>query len=168
MEFGRIWAEINLDALNKNLNQVRRHADNGKVMLAIKADAYGHGLREVAQEVADRVDIFGVASTDEGITLRLGGIKNAILVLSPVPYREIPTLFEHNLTPSVTETEFAQRLSREAVKRGASIGLHVEVDTGMGRTGVDESTAGDFVAGVAKLPGLDLEGVFTHFPAADS
>jgi alanine racemase len=168
MEFGRIWAEINLDALNNNLNQVRRHADSGKVMLAIKADAYGHGLREVAQEVADRVDIFGVASTDEGVTLRLGGIKNPILVLSPVPYREIPALFEHNLTPSVTETEFAQRLSKEAVKREASIGLHVEVDTGMGRTGVDEATAGDFVAGVARLPGLDIEGVFTHFPAADS
>jgi alanine racemase len=168
VEFGRIWAEINLDALNKNLNQVRRHADSGKVMLAIKADAYGHGLREVAQEVADRVDIFGVASTEEGITLRLGGIKNAILVLSPVPYHEIPALFDHDLTPSVTETEFAQQLSREAIKRDACIGLHIEVDTGMGRTGVDESTAGDFVAGVAKLPGLDIEGVFTHFPVADS
>jgi len=168
MEFGRIWAEINLDALNNNLNEVRRHADSGKVLLAIKADAYGHGLREIAQETADRVDFFGVASTEEGITLRLGGIKNTILVLSPVPYREIPALFEHNLTPSVTETEFAQRLSKEAARRKVSIGLHVEVDTGMGRTGVDEETAADFVAAVAGLPGLDVDGVFTHFPAADS
>ena len=168
MEFGRIWAEIDLDALNNNLNEVRRRADNGRILLAIKADAYGHGLREIAQEVADRVDLFGVASTDEGITLRLGGIKNAILILSPVPYREIPALFEHNLIPSVTETEFARQLSKEAVKRGTSIGLHVEVDTGMGRTGVDEETAGEFVAAVAGLPGLDIEGVFTHFPSADS
>jgi len=168
MEFGRIWAEINLDALNNNLDEVRRHADTGRFLLAIKADAYGHGLREVAQETADRVDFFGVASTEEGITLRLGGIKNAILVLSPIPYREIPALFEHKLTPSVTETEFAQRLSAEAVKREASIGLHVEVDTGMGRTGVDEETAAEFVAAVAGLPGLDIDGVFTHFPAADS
>ncbi|MBN2465939.1 alanine racemase [candidate division WOR-3 bacterium] len=168
MEFGRIWAEIDLGALNNNLNEVRRRADNGRVLLAIKADAYGHGLREVAQEVADRVDLFGVASTDEGITLRLGGIKNTILVLSPVPYREIPALFEHNLVPSVTETEFARRLSNEAVKRGTSIGLHVEVDTGMGRTGVDEETAGEFIATVAGLPALDIDGVFTHFPSADS
>jgi len=168
MEFGRIWAEINLDALNNNLNEVRRRADYGKVMLAIKADAYGHGLREVAQEVADRVDFFGVASTDEGITLRLGGIKNPILVLSPVPYREIPSLFEHNLTPSVSETDFARRLSAEATRRGVSIGLHIEVDTGMGRTGIDDETAAEFAAAVAKLPGLDIDGVFTHFPAADS
>jgi len=168
MEFGRIWAEINLDALNNNLNEVRRRADYGKVMLAIKADAYGHGLREVAQEVADRVDFFGVASTDEGITLRLGGIKNPILVLSPVPYREIPSLFEHNLTPSVSETDFARRLSAEATRRGVSIGLHIEVDTGMGRTGIDDETAAEFVAAVARLPGLDIDGVFTHFPAADS
>ena len=168
MEFGRVWAEVNLDALNNNLNEIRRQAENGKVLLAIKADAYGHGLREVAQEVADRVDVFGVAGTDEGITLRLGGVKNTILVLSPVPYRQIPALFEHNLTPSVTEAEFARRLSREAVKRGTSIGLHIEVDTGMGRTGVDDEAAGEFVAGVAGLPGLDIEGVFTHFPAADS
>ncbi|HTW91629.1 MAG TPA: alanine racemase [bacterium] len=168
MEFGRVWAEINLDALNNNLNEVRREADSGKILLAIKADAYGHGLREVAQEVSDRVDVFGVASTDEGITLRLGGIKNAILVLSPIPYREIPALFEHNLTPSVTETEFAHRLSKEAVKRNTTIGLHVEVDTGMGRTGVDDEVAAEFVATVADLPGLDVEGVFTHFPAADS
>jgi len=168
MDFGRIWAEINLDALNNNLNEVRRHAGACKVMLAIKADAYGHGLREVAQEVADRIDVFGVASTEEGITLRLGGIKNTILVLSPIPYHEIPALFEHDLTPSVTETEFARRLSAEAVRRGASIGFHVEVDTGMGRTGVEAVTAGRFVAGVAELPGLELKGVFTHFPAADS
>jgi alanine racemase len=168
MEFGRIWAEINLDALNANLNEVRRQADEGRVMLAIKADAYGHGLREVAHEAADRVDFFGVASTEEGVTLRLGGIKNPILVLSPIPYREIPVLFEHNLIPSVTETEFARRLSKEAVKRDSSIGLHVEVDTGMGRTGVDEETAAEFVAEVAGLPGLDVDGVFTHFPAADS
>ena len=75
MEFGRIWAEINLDALNNNLDEVRRYADTGRFLLAIKADAYGHGLREVAQETANRVDFFGVASTEEGITLRLGGIK---------------------------------------------------------------------------------------------
>ena len=168
MDFGRIWAEINLDALNNNLNEVRRVAGACKVMLAIKADAYGHGLREIAQEVADRVDIFGVASTDEGITLRLGGIKNTILVLSPIPYHEIPALFDHDLTPSVTEPEFAKRLSAEAAKRGATIGFHVEVDTGMGRTGVEAITAGRFVAGVADLPGLELRGVFTHFPAADS
>ncbi|MBM3314003.1 alanine racemase, partial [candidate division WOR-3 bacterium] len=168
MEFGRIWAEVNLDALNDNLNQVRARGGACKVMLAIKADAYGHGLREVAEEVADRVDLFGVASTEEGITLRLGGVKNKVIVLSPIPYHEIPALFEHRLTPSVTEAEFARRLSAEAMTRGAGIGFHVEIDTGMGRTGVETARAARFVATAAELPGLELEGVFTHFPAADS
>jgi len=168
MDFGRIWAEINLDALNANLDQVRRQAGDCRLMLAIKADAYGHGLREVAEEVADRVDMFGVASVEEGISLRLGGITRPILVLSPIPYGEVPALFEHRLTPSVTEAEFARLLSAEAVKRDATMPLHIEVDTGMGRTGVDAGSAARFIAGVADKPGLKLEGVFTHFPSADS
>jgi alanine racemase len=168
MDFGRIWAEIDLDALNNNLDEIRRHTGECRLLLAIKADAYGHGLREVAAEVADRVDVFGVASTEEGITLRLGGIKNPILVLSPIPYREIASLFEHKLTPSVTEAELARRLSREAQRRAQDIDFHVEVDTGMGRTGIDVRDAARFVEDASRLPGLALKGVFTHFPAADS
>lgn len=168
MDFGRIWAEIDLDALNSNLNEIRRQTGDCQLLLAIKADAYGHGLREVAAELKDRVDVFGVASTEEGITLRLGGIRNPILVLSPIPYHEIVALFEHDLTPSVTEAEFARRLSMEAVRRGTGLDFHVEVDTGMGRTGIDASAAAQFVQETSALSGLRLKGVFTHFPTADS
>ena len=168
MDFGRIWAEINLDALNNNLNQVRQQAGSCRLLLAIKADAYGHGLREVAAEIQDRVDVFGVASVDEGASLRLGGIAKPILVLSPTTYSEVPALFEHHLSASVTEPEFARLLSAEAARRNAKMAVHVEVDTGMGRTGVDVQTAARFIADVANLPGIELEGVFTHFPAADS
>lgn len=168
MDQGRIWAEVNLDALNHNLDQVRAEAGRCRVMLAIKADAYGHGLREVAQEVEDRVDFFGVAGVDEGITLRLGNITRPIIVLSPITYKEVPRLFEHELTPSVTELGFARMLSAEAAERQQTIEVHVEVDTGMGRTGVDARTAASFMRVVSELPGLAVKGVFTHFPAADS
>jgi alanine racemase len=168
MDHGRIWTEVNLDALNNNLNQVRAAAGPCRVMLAIKADAYGHGLREVAEEVQDRVDFFGVAGVDEGITLRLGSITRPIIVLSPITYEEVPRLFEHDLTPSVTELGFARQLSSEAARRGKTIEVHVEVDTGMGRTGVDVGAAAYFVRTVSELPGLAVKGVFTHFPAADS
>ncbi|MEO0080007.1 MAG: alanine racemase, partial [candidate division WOR-3 bacterium] len=96
-------------------------------------------------------------------------VKNTpVLVLSPVPYDAIPLLFDHRLTPSVTEPEFARRLSQAATERNTAIGIHVEVDTGMGRTGIGLTEAVEFILGVARLPGLKLEGVFTHFPAADS
>lgn len=168
MSLARIWAEIDLDALNHNVEQVRRHTGNSRLLVAVKADAYGHGLREVARELSDKVDAFGVASVEEGISLRKAGIGNSIVVLSPATYGEIPDLFEFWLTPSVTEPGFAERLSEEAQHRRTSLGVHVEVDTGMGRTGVSLSEALDFVPRVAELPGLRLEGVFTHFPAADT
>ena len=168
MDYGRIWAEVDFDALTRNLGEVRRKVGSCQVMLAIKADAYGHGLREVAEETAGKVDMLGVASVEEGISIRLAGIATPVLVLSPIPYGEIPLLLEHNLTPSVTEAEFAHRLSAEAARRKTTVGLHIEVDTGMGRTGVDIEPAARFVTEVASLPGLDIEGVFTHFPAADS
>ncbi len=169
MDFGRIWAEVDLDALDRNLEQVSDLAGDRRVMVAVKADAYGHGLREVAAEIAGRVDSFGVASVEEGISLRASGIADTdILVLSPAPYTDIPDIVRHRLTPSVTEDEFARRLSAEAGRAGATVDVHVEVDTGMGRTGVTVEEAPGFAAATAGLPGIRLRGVFTHFPSADN
>lgn len=164
-----MWAEIDLDALAHNLSEVRRSIGPSRIMMAIKADAYGHGLREVAAEVRELVDAFGVASVEEGVACRLAGVSDTpIIVLSPTPYDVIPELFEYRLTPSVTEFHFAELLSIEAGARRSVLPVHVEIDTGMGRTGVWAEEAADFVARVAALPGLKAEGVFTHFPAADS
>lgn len=169
MDFGRIWAEVNLDALDWNLDRVRHAVGDRPVMVAVKADGYGHGLVEVAREIQDRVAAFGVAGVDEGIKLRRAGVREPIiLVLSPVPYEEIPDLFPHRLTPTVTESDFADRLSRAAEERRLEIGVHVEVDTGMGRTGVGLEEAGRFIREVATRPGLKLQGIFTHFPSADT
>lgn len=169
VDFGRVWAEVNLDALNYNLGRVRKLAGSRKLLMAVKADAYGHGLREVCQELGDRVDAFGVAGVEEGMSLRSAGVlRTPVLVLSPIPYEDTAELFEHNLTPSVTELDFARRLSKEAVRRNTTIGVHIEVDTGMGRTGVSVSEAFEFVPKVTGLPGVRLEGIFTHFPAADT
>lgn len=169
MNFGRVWAEIDLDILNQNLAEVRRGIGPCRMLLAIKADAYGHGLREIAQEVNGKVDALGVASVEEGVSCRRAGVKTTpVLVLSPMPYDTIPLLFEHRLTPCVTEPEFCRRLSEAATERNTTLGVHVEVDTGMGRTGIDIPEAVEFIANVTRLPGLRLEGVFTHFPAADS
>ena len=169
MDFGRIWAEVNLDALDHNLDRVRRAVGERSLMVAVKADGYGHGLVEVACELKDRVTAFGVAGVEEGIKLRRAGVDEpVILVLSPIPYEEIPDLFAHRLTPTVTESDFADRLSRAARERRLEIDVHVEVDTGMGRTGVGLEEAEPFIRETAARPGLNLKGVFTHFPSADS
>jgi alanine racemase len=169
VNYGRVWAEIDLDILSRNLSEVRRNVGSSRIMLAIKADAYGHGLREVAAEVDGKVDAFGVASVEEGVSCRLAGVKETpVLVLSPMPYDAIPLLFEHRLTPAATEFEFSRHLSAAAIERAVTLPVHVEVDTGMGRTGIAAAEAADFITRVASLPGLRVEGVFTHFPAADS
>jgi len=169
VDFGRIWAEIDLSALNHNLEQVRTLVGDRKMMVAVKADGYGHGLSEIALELQGKVDAFGVAGVEEGVHLREAGVaKTEIIVLSPVPYSEIPILFERSLVPSVTELDFARRLSAETRHRQTEIPVHIEVDTGMGRTGVSVAEAAEFIPAVAALPGIMVQGVFTHFPAADN
>lgn len=169
MQLGRIWAEIDLDALEHNLDVVRRSLNGQKVLLAIKADAYGHGAAEIGAALQDKVDMFGVAGVEEGINLRQNGVKSTpILVLSPLPYHEIPALFDFRLTPTVTEPRFAERLGEEATRRGAKTRVHVEIDTGMGRTGVSPGEAGELIQTIRRQSALEIEGVFTHFPTADS
>jgi alanine racemase len=169
MQLGRIWAEIDLDALEHNLNLVRQSLTGQKVLLAIKADAYGHGAAEIGAVLQDKVDVFGVAGVEEGINLRQNGVKNSpILVLSPLPYHEIPALFDFDLTPTVTEPRFAELLGAEAKRRGRKMKVHVEIDTGMGRTGVSPAEAGELVRAIRQQPQLEIDGIFTHFPTADS
>lgn len=168
MDYGRIWAEIDLDAFEQNLTELRRLAGPCRLLLAVKAEAYGHGLTEIAKAAAAKVDMMGVASVEEGISIRRAGIATPVLILSPVPDVDIPALFEHQLTPAVSESAFAERLAEEASHRHTTIGLHVEVDTGMGRTGIDCSEAAAFISRLVQLPGIRVEGIFTHFPAADS
>ncbi|MDH5683048.1 MAG: alanine racemase [candidate division WOR-3 bacterium] len=164
----RIWAEIDLNALQENLASVKKVLGNKKILLAIKADAYGHGAKEIAAQLDAKVDMFGVAGIEEGINLRTNGkITAPILILSPIPYYEIDALFNHNLTPSITEIEFARRLALEAKKQAKPIKVHIEVDTGMGRTGLPYEEAADTIVELNSNPYLKVEGVFTHFPAAD-
>lgn len=169
MNYGRVWAEIDLDALKHNITEVRRSLGDRRILFAIKADAYGHGLREIAFASYRLVDAFGVASVEEGVSCRRAGVdETPVLILSPTPEKAIPELFENNLIPTVTEINFAKSLALEAQRRSSEIPVHIEVDTGMGRTGVSLSEALEFITEITKLPGIRLAGIFTHFPAADT
>lgn len=166
---GRVWAEIDVDGLVHNYRKIREAAAGAMILAAVKAEAYGHGGREVARILEHQgVEYFGVASVEEGIDLRTNGqIRKPIVLLSPVPYREIPLIFDYNLTPNVTEQGFAKELSQEANRRSKTLGVHVEVDTGMGRSGASLAEAPALISLIVNKPGLRLEALFTHFPSAE-
>ncbi|MDD5129123.1 MAG: alanine racemase [Candidatus Omnitrophica bacterium] len=164
------WAEINLNDLDYNFRQVKSHLSRlTKVLVTVKADAYGHGLIPVSKRLAaSGVDYLGVASIDEGIKLRKAQVKTPILVLGVILKQDIQSLFTFKLTPTVCDYELALALSRKAAGLKKPMRLHIKVDTGMGRIGVAHQDALELVSKIYKLKSVVIEGIFTHFPFADS
>ena len=164
------WVEVDLDRFDANLDALQdRIGRERRILLVVKADAYGHGAVEIAQSAAARgVRDFGVATLHEGIQLRRAGLDENVWVLSPLLDTEIPEAVAHRLEPTLPSLEFARLLSEESLRHGRATRVHVEIDTGMGRTGVDPEDAVEFLAGVAALEGLRLGSVYTHFPDADA
>jgi alanine racemase len=164
------WVEVDLDRFTSNL-RVLRSAVGGErgLLLVVKADAYGHGAVEIAAVAeAEGVAMLGVATLHEGIQLRQSGSRLPIVVLSPLLTSEIEDALDHALDPTVADLEFARALSAAAGAADRAVRVHVEVDTGMGRSGVAARQAEDFLARLVELPYLRLGSVFTHFPDADA
>jgi len=160
------WLEIDLDRLDRNLEQVQRWVgDDVGILLTVKADAYGHGAVQVAHAAQARVRVFGVATFDEAVELRDSGIKNEILILSPILETEIAAVARHGFAITLSCADFADAIAHQSVP---AIPVHGEVDTGMGRTGVSEEDAFEEIKRIAATPAVKLKGVYTHFPVSDS
>lgn len=164
------WAEINLDNLEHNFSEIKKLvAPPVKIMVIVKADAYGHGLIPVAKRlVVCGADYLGVASIDEGIKLRQADVKLPILVLGLVLKNDVAPLFRYNLATTVSSLELARALSRKAAFLGKAVTVHIKVDTGMGRIGVLHKEALALVEKIHNLKFVNLEGIFTHFALADT
>jgi alanine racemase len=164
------WVEVDLDRFHANLRAVRELIGPGReILLVAKADAYGHGAREMAAAAEGvGVSMLGVATLHEGLQLRIAGITLPIVALSPMLPAEIGDAVANGIDATVADEAFAQELSRAAVSSGRPVRFHVEVDTGMGRVGVREEQAEAFLERVSTLPGLRLASVYTHFPDADA
>ena len=170
----RTWAVIDLDALGENYEKLRRHiGPDVKFLGVVKADAYGHGAIRVAEVLEKRgADYLAVSSIDEAMELRLGGIAMPILILGHTPREQVEKLIENHITQAVTCKAKALEYSEEAVRCGGTLKVHIKVDTGMSRLGYLVSGA-HFESGVegiceaCRLPGLDAEGIFTHFAVSD-
>ncbi|MBI5166383.1 MAG: alanine racemase [candidate division NC10 bacterium] len=163
-------AIVDLDAIAHNIQEVKiRVGPSVKVMAVVKADGYGHGALEVARTALEAgASWLGVALPEEGAKLRVAGITAPILVLGPTSPTQAGLIVGFGLAQTLTTWEQAQALSQEARSQGRDIGVHLKVDTGMGRIGVAPAEALGLAKKVARLPALRLEGAMTHFADADS
>lgn len=170
----RTWAEINLDAIAHNYKMLRKKiGPDVKFLGVVKADAYGHGSVQVSRLLQNLgADYLAVSSIDEAIELRVNDINMPILILGHTPKEQVGRLIEYNITQAVTCKAKADEYSREAVKNGGQLKIHIKVDTGMSRLGYlcdgdNFSTGVDGIAYACSLPNLDAEGIFTHFAVSD-
>ena len=164
------WTEINLDNLAFNFCSVKCFVGaKYKYMAVVKADAYGHGAVECAKKLeAEGIDWFGVALPEEGIELRKAGIRKLILCLGGFWNGQEKLLLNYDLTPVICQIEKARIFNSIAKERGTIANIHVKVDTGMGRIGVRYDEFADFADKLKKLKNLHVEGLMTHFAAADN
>jgi alanine racemase len=161
-------AHIDLAALEHNYREVVRCAEGRKVLVVVKARAYGHGAATVARRLLEQgADMLGVAIVEEGRELREAGIDAQVLVMGPLFPEQAATVVALRLTPAVYSMPFALALSEAARERKTRVSVHVKIDTGMGRIGIPPETAPDFIADLQRLGNIDAEGLMTHFADAD-
>ena len=170
-EHNRVCAEIDLDAIAYNMEQMKKRiGDHARLIAVVKADAYGHGAVPVAKmfEACSYVWGYAVACLEEATELREHGIRKPILVLGCVFPDQFEEMIRYDVRPAVYMESMAERISQEAVRQGKDAFIHIKIDTGMGRIGfpVTEESA-DAVERISRLPGIRIEGMFTHFAKAD-
>lgn len=163
------WAEIDTDALAENFHIVKDHVGpDVSVMGVVKANAYGHGAVACARRLErEGADWFGVALPEEGIELRTAGIAKPVLCLAGFWGEQAAACLEHGLVPVLYRLEMVEALDRAARERNVVADVHVKIDTGMGRLGVRFDELTEFLATLRRFPNLRIDGVMTHFAAAD-
>ena len=167
MNYLRTSAEISTEALDHNVAQIRKKIGaDVKLMIAVKARAYGHGAVRVCSQLEKKADWFAVASLEEGLELREAGIRTPILILGYTSPSQYEALLASNLVPAIYSLHDAEALSEAAVNAGRVARAHIAVDTGMGRIGflpgeLDRSEAASL------LPHFEIEGIFSHLACAD-
>ncbi len=161
------WAEIDLGAIEYNYRQVRKLVGkNVKLMIVVKANAYGHGTVEVSSVLEKLgVDYLGVATTDEAVRIRDHGIKTPVLVLGSVLPNEVKVAIEKDITLTLCSPELLDAI-KEEVLPGLRAKVHIKIDTGMGRIGLWHEEALNFIKNIATEKNIFIEGIYTHFSSA--
>ena len=165
----RCWAEIDLDALRNNLAWLRHRIGPGnRILTVVKADAYGHGLRQIAALLMQSgTDVFGVANLNEARDIRAVGRGWPILMLGACLPVEMERAIKDNVMPTISSFEEARRFSRLAEQINKTVRAQIKVDTGMGRLGVSIDHAAQLIRQTQELPNLEIIGLYTHYAAAE-
>ena len=162
------WAEVSLKCLEDNLGAIRRKVAPAKIMLVVKANAYGHGLIEVSKALAHKADYVGVAVLEEGILLRELGISAPIIVLGGIWGEQIHQYLQHDLTLTASSAERLEQINAVAGQMNLKARVHLKIDTGMERIGVHYCSAWKLQETALKCTHVEVEGIFSHFANADS
>lgn len=156
------FLEINLDQLKTNLQNIRTHTKT-KIMVMVKANAYGHGIDGVAPFIEPYTDYFGVALVEEGIHLRNLGIKKPILVAGGTLIEQLPLFFDYDLILTASSPDLLTATDHLASSRRQRIKVHLKIDTGMERIGVHEYEAESFLSqSLACSQFVEVDGIYTH------
>ncbi len=164
----RTWAEINLNALEHNIKQIKGLlCPTTKVLAVVKSNAYGHGAVTCAHALLDAgADYLAVATVEEAVELRHADIAAPILILGYIPWQQAELLISYNLTATVYSVSFAKALSEAATAQNKSCRIHIKVNTGMERLGFEPDEL-DKIQSVCQMSGLNVEGIFSHLACAD-
>lgn len=168
--YSRVSAVVSIRAVRENIETARRMIKSGtKLCAVIKADGYGHGAVPIAKALSkDGIDMFAVAIPEEGEALRKEGIEEPILLLGYTAPEQYEMLFDYDLTPTVFQYDRAMQLSGMAQARNSVKKIHIKIDTGMSRIGfADTDDSVLELKKIQELPGIEIEGIFTHFAKAD-
>lgn len=165
----RCWAEVDLDALRGNLAWIRhRVGPRVKILTVVKADAYGHGLKQIAALLMQSgTDVFGVANLAEAAAIRRVGKGWPVLMLGALLPDEMETAVKDHVRATISSLDEATALSRVATRLQKTASVHVKVDTGMGRLGARPKDALELLQATARLPGLVIDGIYTHYASAE-
>lgn len=162
------YLEVNLPQLRKNVEAIRAQVAPAKVLVMLKANAYGHGLDGVAPYIEPFVDQIGVAILDEGIQLRNMGIKKPILVAGGTLPHLVKYYVKYDLTLTVSSIEILEAAENAAAALGKKLTVHIKIDTGMERSGIRWYEAGEFLERTLLCKNLDIEGIYTHFANSET
>lgn len=167
----RAYAVINLDNIKQNVINISNHIDDKSGIVAVvKTDGYGHGAIRIAKELdgMNKVQFFAVATIEEAMDLITSGIKTNILILGYCFPGAYETMIENEIRCTVFDYETAKELSDIAVKLNKTAIIHIKLDTGMSRIGFKSNEESmQVINNISKLPGIVIEGIFTHFARAD-
>ena len=168
-EYYRVYADIDLDAIYENVKNAKALLKKDTKMMAIvKADGYGHGAVEVARQIDELVDAYGVAILEEGIELRKAGFTKPILILGYTPKPLYPAMIRYDIATAVFTMEMAKEISDTAVAMHKNANIHIKLDTGMSRIGFAiTKESKEIIEQIARLPGIEIKGCFSHFARMD-